>query len=76
MINDNPVGFIEARFKTEIAYPGGSFARLALPPGVVMMGFKPDIDVENSARKPLEKDARDEPIQITFVGKNDIRPGQ
>src|SRR5437899_3237387 len=76
MIDDRPVALVEPRLKTQVADPGGCFARLPLPPGVVMIRFERHVDVEQLARQPLQKHARDQPIQIAFMGEDYVRFGQ
>ena len=76
VIDDQPIAFVQARFKGEIAYPCGAFARLALTPRIVVISLQRHVDIEQFARKPLQQHARNEPVQVAFVGQNYARPGQ
>jgi len=71
MIDNQPIGLVQARFKTKVAYPRGVLPRIALAPGVVVISFEPDFDVEKFARQPLQQhpgQQSDEPfVELTVT---------
>src|ERR1035437_3256352 len=76
MIHDEPVHFIEARFKGEIRDPRGAFAEFALFPEIVMVGpRRPRLAVEMLG-EPLQQQAGDQTVEVAFVGENNLRLGQ
>jgi hypothetical protein len=76
VIDDDPLRFVEPGLETQIANPGGPFARLALAPGVVMMGLERDIDIEKLSRQASEQNARQQAVQVAFMGEDHFRFGQ
>ena len=41
-----------------------------------MISFQRNFNVEDLARQPLQKHARNEPIQVAFMGEDNVRFGQ
>jgi hypothetical protein len=76
MIHDQPVHFIEARFKGEIRDPRGAFAEFALFPEIVMVGLQRHRLAVEMFRQPLQQQAGDQTVEIAFVGENNLRLGQ
>src|ERR1019366_7332542 len=76
MIHDQPVHFIEARFKGEIRDPRGAFAEFALFPEIVMVGFQRHRLAVELFRQPLQQQAGDQTVEVALVGENNLRLGQ
>jgi len=55
MINDEPVRFVGARFKSKIANPRRFLAKLANFPTVVMMRFQSRLEIEQFFRQPCKR---------------------
>ena len=72
MVNDDPVGFVEARFKREVGHPRGFFARLALLPEVVVVSFQRNVHIEEFSGEPLQQHTGDQTIEIALVGEDYI----
>ena len=76
MIHDEPVHFIEARFKGEIRDPRGAFAEFALFPEIVMVGLQRHRLAVELFRQPLQQQAGDQAVEVAFMGENNLRLGQ
>ena len=54
MIDDDPVGFIEARFESEIGHPAGFLAQLPLSPGIIVISFEWRCRIEDPGCQTLQ----------------------
>ncbi|MCD6052411.1 MAG: hypothetical protein K0Q55_3829 [Verrucomicrobia bacterium] len=76
MVQDEPVGLVEARFEGEIADPSGLFRHAALFPEVVVMGFEFDFGAVEVFRQTTEDQAGGESVQIAFMSQDNVGFGQ
>src|SRR5260221_11973503 len=76
VIEDEPIGFVEARFEGEICYPASFLTQFTLFPVVIITGLEPNIDVEELASQSLQECSRDQPVQIALMSQDDLGSGQ
>ncbi len=76
MVDHYPVGPVQAGLETQIADPRCQLARLALAPGVIVVGFQRDIGVEDLPCQPLKQYSGNQPVEVAPVGEDDLRFGQ
>src|ERR1041385_5098689 len=76
VIDDDPVGFVEARFKTEIGDPRGFLAQLTLLPGLIVVRLQPYIGAEEMPGQSLQQNTGKKTVEIALVSQNHIWLGQ
>jgi len=76
MVNDEPIGFVEARLEGEVGDPSGLFARVSLFPVIIVVGLERGIGIEKLASQAFQEDAGNKSIDIALMGNDDVRPWQ
>jgi len=76
VVDDEPVGFVEAGLEGEVGDPGGAFAEVALAPDVVVVGLEGDGDLVQVPGEALKEEAGDKAVEVAFVGEDDLGLGR
>jgi hypothetical protein len=72
VIDDDPVGFVEAWFEREVTDPAGRFDKLAVSPIMVVEGLDWNIVAKETPGQELAQEAGQKTVQIAFVRENNF----